>query len=31
VRTAVYRIKAKLMKACHGITILETGKDFTGD
>lgn len=31
VRTAVYRIKAKLMQALYGITILETGKDYTGD
>jgi len=25
VRTPEYRLKAKLMRACHGITILETG------
>lgn len=29
VRTRDYVIKAKLMKACHGITILETGKRAT--
>ena len=29
VRTRDYILKAKLMKACHGITILETGKRAT--